>query len=89
MAALCNNNLDQQIRFSVWDKQNKMLNAVTTTINQLEAGNHSYNGAGGANLVIINYRQFIRPSFLDYMRAGWQISVVTAIDYTASNGNPS
>ena len=47
------------------------------------------NAAGGATLIILNYRQFIRPSFLDYMRAGWQISVVTAIDYTASNGNPS
>ena len=32
---------------------------------------------------------FIRPTFLDYLRSGWQISLVGAIDYTASNGNPS
>ena len=66
-----------------------MLNAVTTTINQLEAGNMNYNGADGANFVILNYKQFIRSTFLDYLRAGWQISVAVAIDYTGSNGHPS
>ena len=26
------------------------------------------------------------PSFVDYLRSGWQISLVAAIDYTGSNG---
>ena len=26
---------------------------------------------------------------MDYLRAGWAVSLVAAIDYTASNGNPS
>ena len=30
-----------------------------------------------------------KPGFVDYLRSGWQISLVAAIDYTASNGNPS
>ena len=30
---LYNNNRDQKIRFSVWNKENKMLNSVIVTIN--------------------------------------------------------
>lgn len=30
----------------------------------------------------------MRPSFIDYLRAGWQISLVGAVDYTASNETP-
>lgn len=26
------------------------------------------------------------PTFVDYLRSGWQISLVAAIDYTGSNG---
>ena len=29
------------------------------------------------------------PQFIDYLRGGWQISFVVAIDYTASNGDSS
>lgn len=27
-------------------------------------------------------------NFVDWLRSGWEISQVVAIDYTASNGNP-
>lgn len=27
------------------------------------------------------------PTFVDYLRGGWQINLSVAIDYTASNGN--
>jgi len=30
-----------------------------------------------------------RPTFVDYLRAGWQVSLTAAVDYTASNGEPS
>ena len=66
-----------------------MINSVTTTINQLEQEKYSYDGNAGAQCVFLRFRVFTKPTFLDYLRAGWQISVVTAIDYTASNGNPS
>lgn len=29
------------------------------------------------------------PNFIDYLRSGWGISVCTAIDFTASNGEYS
>lgn len=31
----------------------------------------------------------VKPSFVDYLRSGWQVSLVAAIDYTASNGTPT
>ena len=30
-----------------------------------------------------------RPSFIEYLRSGWFINMSTAIDFTASNGEPS
>lgn len=30
-----------------------------------------------------------KPSFLDYLRSGWQINLHVAIDFTASNGESS
>ena len=66
-----------------------MLNAVTLTINQLEnESKRSFEGKSGATFVLTEYELVIRPSFLDYLRGGTQISIVGAIDYTASNGQP-
>jgi hypothetical protein len=31
----------------------------------------------------------VLPTFVDYLRSGWSISFVCAIDYTGSNGVPS
>ena len=30
-----------------------------------------------------------RPSFAEYLKGGWKINMSVAIDYTASNGDPS
>ncbi len=46
-------------------------------------------GQAGASVRVTGCQLFIKPSLVDYLRAGWQISMVAAIDYTASNGNPS
>ena len=35
----------------------------------------------------MDFQLFEKPSFLDYLRAGWSISVVGAIDYSTSNGD--
>ena len=29
-----------------------------------------------------------RPSFIDYLRSGWGLSLAVAIDFTGSNGDP-
>ena len=46
------------------------------------------NGKGGATLVFDKFEIFVPPTFVDYLRAGWQISFVAGIDYTGSNGDP-
>lgn len=40
----------------------------------------------GSTLSFSMVQVFVRPGFLDYLRSGWQISLVAAIDFTASNG---
>ena len=67
-----------------------MINAVYVTIDQLaESDKHTFNGDGGATLVLEDFKLWERAQFLDYLRGGIQVSIVCAIDYTASNGNPS
>lgn len=37
----------------------------------------------------MSFDQFIiveRPSFVEYLRSGWNINLTAAIDFTASNG---
>ena len=40
-------------------------------------------------LVVDNFEVKIQPTFVDYLRAGWEVSLTVAVDYTASNGEPS
>ena len=40
-------------------------------------------------MVMATARSFTRPSFIDYLRSGWQMTLVAAIDYTSSNGEPA
>ena len=43
----------------------------------------------GNSTIVFNTLEFFQPtSFVDCLRAGWQISFVAAIDYTKSNGDP-
>ena len=68
-----------------------MLNAVYVTINELETNvaKRSFEGKDKSLFILQEYALFERPSFLDYLRSGIQVSIVGAVDYTASNGNPS
>lgn len=34
-------------------------------------------------------KRMFSPTFLDFIKAGEQINVITAIDFTSLNGNPS
>ena len=63
-----------------------MLNEVQFTINQLESGCKEFEGKEGSKLVIGDWQLFENPHFIDYLRSGWGISIVGAVDYTSSNG---
>jgi len=45
--------------------------------------------ANAGNLIIEHIKLVEKPSFIDYLRSGWQINLHVAIDFTASNGEPS
>jgi len=66
-----------------------MLNAIYFTVNELEEGKREFEGKDKSTFLLMDYQLFDRPAFLDYLRSGIKISIVGAIDYTASNGNPS
>ena len=52
-------------------------------------GGHTMHQAGeGCTLQINEFAYYKVPSFVDYLRSGWGLSMANAIDYTASNGNP-
>ena len=52
---ICNNNKDAPIKFGIVTESGKELNAVITTINELEGGKCDFEGKAGASL---NFAQF-------------------------------
>jgi len=49
----------------------------------------SASGRAAGTLCIVYYNLTEEASFLDCFQDGWELSTIMAIDYTASNGNPS
>ena len=64
-------------------------NECITTVSDLIDGKTTLTAGNGTTLVVDNFSVYTRPTFVDYLRSGWSISMVAAIDYTASNGDPS
>ena len=87
LTKLCNNDRDSNVRFSVWTKRNKMINQVQLTVGQIESGTSQFNGTEDAQAFISDWELIGKPNFVDYLRAGWNVSICGAIDYTGSNGH--
>jgi hypothetical protein len=54
-------------------------------VNDLEPGK-TVQGLKGSTVQVKISKIYTVPSFVEYLRSGWQISFTCAIDYTASNG---
>ena len=65
------------------------LTSVKTNVNTLLSKKLVYQADLVSSLVFNSFDVFIAPTFVDYLRGGWAISMVCAIDYTGSNGEPS
>ena len=52
-------------------------------------GKLRHTAGANATFAIEQFEVRIVPSFVDYLRSGWAISLVCAIDYTGSNGTPT
>ena len=90
LALLCNMNKAARIKVVLMSTLNNTeFHSATTTINDLESGKTTLDVARGATCLFDGFQVRIKPSFVDYLRAGWEVSLTLAIDYTASNGEPS
>ena len=45
-------------------------------------------GKGKGTIEFTEFELIEVPSFVDYLKGGWRISLAVAIDFTASNGHP-
>jgi len=89
LASICNTDKSARIKFVIVSNNGVEFNSGITTINDLVAGRTALLCSHNTTMVLNDFSVFVKPTFVDYLRAGWAISLVAAIDYTASNGNPS
>ena len=90
LASLCNCDKNARIKFAlVTVAGNREINSCVTTINDLIAGKTTLNAGQNCSLVVNQFECKIRPSFVEYLRSGWEVGLTVAIDYTQSNGNPT
>uniref|UniRef100_A0A8C5BYT2 Copine Vb n=1 Tax=Gadus morhua TaxID=8049 RepID=A0A8C5BYT2_GADMO len=94
--ALCNGDYDRTIKVEVydWDRDGShdFIGEFTTSYRELARGQSQFNIYEVSNAFIVTLLSFSVESestFLDYIKGGTQINFTVAIDFTASNGNPS
>jgi hypothetical protein len=87
LAELCNGNKNSRIKFALVTRAGEVAGAITT-IADLEAGKTTLEAHGNCTLVVDAFEVKERPTFIDYLRGGWQVGLTVAVDYTASNGEP-
>ena len=44
-------------------------------------------GKAGAKFALQSFEIFEKPTIIDYLKSGWSVNLVAAIDFTASNGD--
>jgi hypothetical protein len=91
LTQLCN--ADDRISFRIYFfAQGQRIGYVQSTMAECKSGSAlRFTSTGGQTNAQVRFQSFevkTQPSFVDYLRSGWQISLTTAIDYTASNRDP-
>uniref|UniRef100_A0A8B9TQJ5 C2 domain-containing protein n=1 Tax=Anas platyrhynchos TaxID=8839 RepID=A0A8B9TQJ5_ANAPL len=88
--ALCNGDYDRAIKVEVydWDRDGShdFIGEFTTSYRELARGQSQFNVY---EVTLLSFAVESDHTFLDYIRGGTQINFTVAIDFTASNGNPS
>jgi len=102
VSKLCPNSMiDDQIKIAVWDwdqlTAHDLIGTVTTTVNQLEQAMKSNSGLrlvdnkgkSGGDLMVNSFHIEKQFTFVDYLQTGGcELSLMVAVDFTGSNGNP-
>uniref|UniRef100_A0A667WU59 Copine Vb n=1 Tax=Myripristis murdjan TaxID=586833 RepID=A0A667WU59_9TELE len=103
--ALCNGDYDRTIKVEVydWDRDGShdFIGEFTTSYRELARGQSQFNvyevlrrkRHGHHHIIprvtLLSFSVESECTFLDYIKGGTQINFTVAIDFTASNGNPS
>lgn len=94
---LCNSNKDLPIQFKVINRtgdNDREIGSCVTTLNEMASkkefeltnARNKQRIAGTINIEKLNVVEV--PTFVDYLRSGWGISLSVAIDFTLSNRDP-
>lgn len=87
MQVLCNSDYTRRIKFSAVSAKGHEINSVVTTVNSL-LEHKILSGKVGSKFALQSFELFEKPTIIDYLRSGWSVSLVIAVDFTASNGDP-
>uniref|UniRef100_A0A8D3CZ33 Copine Vb n=1 Tax=Scophthalmus maximus TaxID=52904 RepID=A0A8D3CZ33_SCOMX len=94
--ALCNGDYDRTIKVEVydWDRDGShdFIGDFTTSYRELARGQSQFNVyevSHPSHVTLLSFSVESEFTFLDYIKGGTQINFTVAIDFTASNGNPS
>jgi hypothetical protein len=83
---LCNGNQSQPILFEFVDNQMGIVGRYQGSLNDISLANGVVNINNTSCSIKFKIEKGIK--FLDYIKYGLQMSIMCAIDFTASNGNP-
>ena len=96
---LCNSDQNLPILFEVWnysdDGSHEQYGYVQTTLQGIQSSTDrvftlkSTSGGDNGTLTLSQFLVYEQPSMMDYLRSGWIMSLSSAIDFTASNGELS
>lgn len=92
----CGNDLTKIIKIEVYklDKGLKLIGSCEMNLKKLEEKNFEYNlikssKSTDIKLIIHEFNLKDKHTFLEYVRGGCEISMMIAIDFTKSNGDPA
>ena len=99
LQSLCNGDMEAPLTISVYDfkegKVDKLIGSVQKSLNQLTESQGTELELLDNKRKKVGYIKFSsiqiteNPTFVDYLRGGLQLNLITAIDFTASNRSPS
>ncbi|KAJ8260052.1 hypothetical protein GJAV_G00176520 [Gymnothorax javanicus] len=88
--ALCNGDYDRTVKVDVydWDRDGShdFIGEFTTSYRELSRGQSQFNVY---EVTLLSFKVESEYTFVDFIRGGTQLNFTVAIDFTASNGNPS
>ncbi|KAG8002913.1 Copine-9 [Nibea albiflora] len=88
--ALCNGDYDRTVKVDVydWDRDGShdFIGEFTTSYRELSRGQNQFNVY---EVTLLSFKVESEYTFVDFIRGGTQLNFTVAIDFTASNGNPS